>query len=398
MRPEDIITEWQKCRESIGRLDDYLLKIRLLGVSVFTLLFIAIAGVVTTVAEKKISIAASASSTFMFALIALLLFIATIYVLDRYYERLLLAAVLRASRLETHQLQGFRVGLTTEIEFQKDQFSKPKWWARFARASLMVNIAYFFMLAIVIIEYMAITWPGILTTAGLVDSAPFFFAVAIVLTLFFFSNLLLKEPNNLIQRRSKIVVSPVVLSKREIEMSMDAIATDILAWLKEKDVRCLNMISILTGARQFAEGIADRITKKQPDMEIRLFPLRVRATKDNALEDRAEVCYGKISKESLVGKATLILDDLVDSGKSLQLVKEAVRAADVREVRTAVLINKFADTAFKADFVGFDLALDKAKLAADGVADYWLFGFGMDIDESYREIDHIGWIPIMAKG
>jgi len=397
MRSEDIITEWQKCRETIGRLDDYLLKIRLLGVSVFTLLFIAIAGVITSIGDKKISIAASTSSTFMFALIALLLFIATIYILDRYYERLLLAAVLRASRLETHQLQGFRVGLTTEIEFQKDQSDKPKWWTRFARASLMVNIAYFFMLGIVIIEYMAITWPAILTMSGVVESAPFFISVIFVVALFFFANLLLKEPNNLIQKRSKIVVSPVILSKREIDMSMDAVTSDILAWLKDKDVRCINVISILTGSRQFTDGVITRIAEKAPDIVIRLFPLRVKATKDNAIEGKAEVYYGKVSKESLAGRATLILDDLVDSGTTLQLVKESVHHAEVNDVKTAVLINKFRDTQLKADLVGFDLALDKSKLAADGIDDYWLFGFGMDIDESYREIDHIGWIPIMAK-
>ena len=62
-------------------------------------------------------------------------------------------------------------------------------------------------------------------------------------------------------------------------------------------------------------------------------------------------------------------------------------------VKTAVLINKYFDNHYiKADFIGINLGLMKSKLKEMGIKDYWLFGYGMDLDGEYRDIEHIGWI------
>jgi hypoxanthine-guanine phosphoribosyltransferase len=92
---------------------------------------------------------------------------------------------------------------------------------------------------------------------------------------------------------------------------------------------------------------------------------------------------------------TLIVDDLVDSGKTLAFLKG--RLTGTGEIKTAVLIRKFGEESGPVDFCGFDLNLDREALAQKGLADYWLFGYGMDLDGAQRELDHIGWVGIRKE-
>jgi hypoxanthine phosphoribosyltransferase len=386
MHAENIIAEWKECRDTIGRFDSYLLKIRLVGVSVFTLLFTAITGIMGSGSGA----AAFSHRAFVYSLIALLLFIATIYILDRYYERMLLVAVLRASRLEAHQLGGFRIGLTTEIEFQKDQLDKPHWSAKFTKASLMVNLAYGLMLAIVMVEYLGIL--GQLPSGNPLDSVLFAVFVTTVVVIFTISNSLLTEPSRLIASRAKVVTSPVVVSRAEIDASIEHVARLVCSWLDAHNIDKVNVVSILTGGRQFTESLLKRLKDLKPALSVGLFPIRVAATAGNVATGDARISYGRLSQKLLGQRPTLIVDDLVDSGATIALVKRLVANAGVGDIRAAVLINKYACTEHQADFVGLDLALKKDKLRENEISDYWLFGFGMDIDGAYREIDYIGWV------
>lgn len=390
MHTENILSEWRECRDTISRFDGYLLKTRLLGISVFAIVYTAIA---VFMAESG-SLWVFPHASFMYALIALQLFIATIYMIDRYYERMLLVAVLRASRLEAHQFEDFRVGLTTEIEFQKGQFDKPHWSAKFARASSMVNLAYGSMLALVIVEFMAMTWKSLHHSAGVLKAMPFGVSAMAVMIVFVVSNRLLREQKALIQKRLRVVSSPVVYSKVEIDAAVDHVACQICEWMHAKEIKTLNVISILTGARPFTEGLLSRMREIDPGVDFRVVPVRIEATRNNVAEGKAKICYGYPDLERLGNIPTIIVDDLVDTGSSLKLMQETLESLGTVDAKTAVLINKYAGAKFEADFVGFDLGLKKEDLVQRGISDYWLFGFGMDIDGAYRELEHIGWVPI----
>ena len=138
MKFKNIVKEWEECRNTVTRFDNYLLRLRLLGFSVFTLIFTSITGAIGGKEEEM----TFNPTAILFAVIILGLFVLAIYILDRYYERMLLVAVLRASRLESHRLEGFRIGLTTEIEFQKQQMQKKLGHKVFSKASQMVDFVY----------------------------------------------------------------------------------------------------------------------------------------------------------------------------------------------------------------------------------------------------------------
>lgn len=88
----------------------------------------------------------------------------------------------------------------------------------------------------------------------------------------------------------------------------------------------------------------------------------------------------KAPRTPLHGRDVLIVDDILDEGKTLVMVRDWCLAQGAASVRIAVLAEKKHDRCvpgFKADFVGVE------------VADRYVYGFGMDYYEQGRSLDAI---------
>jgi hypoxanthine phosphoribosyltransferase len=97
---------------------------------------------------------------------------------------------------------------------------------------------------------------------------------------------------------------------------------------------------------------------------------------------RSRIDTGEFSDDfchSMEGNNVLIVDDVFDTGESLQSVWEAVNIFGPKTIKTAVLINKYKqrDCEIKPDFVGFN------------VADKFIVGYGMDYNNYYRNLTDI---------
>lgn len=387
MKTERVISEWKECRNTIGRFDNYLLRLRLLGFSIFTLLFTAIVGAGGT----KKGISAFTPEALLFVILTLTLFVLAIYILDRYYERMLLIAVYRASYLEAHRLEGFRIGLTTEIEFQKEKISRRMLRSNFLKASQMVNFVYALIFITMWIQYFILS-------KRIEQSTYYDFILGVVIIivtlLAIAAHMLLNEPGILISLRSKVVKSPVVMSREEIKYSVKRIASEINKWITSENANELHIISVLSGARPFTEDLIKEL--EHYEMSIFLHVVRIEATKEIEHLDECRLVYGVIDS-SIEGRLVLVVDDLLDSGRTLQKVKDIVKDNGVKSIKTAVLINKYIGSHVNADFIGLNLGLNKNELITKGIDDYWLFGYGMDLDGQYRDIEHIGWIEKKNK-
>lgn len=262
----------------------------------------------------------------------------TIYVLDRYYERMLLISVLRASSLEAHYLEEFQIGLTTELEFNKDIST---------RASSNINLIYILMLASIILEFICIWLYTNLEFSYLV------FMMLVVVSICFVANFVnkqLDQPNELIRLRRKIVTSPIIISKNEINISVERISKEIYEWFESAPGRELNVITILEGGRRFSESIVSQLLKNN-DIKVNLRNLKIESKGQINPVDNPELIYGLLSPDSLSRNPTVIIDDLVDSGRTLDYVKKMVMDGSPSEIKVAVLINKYAENISMADFV-----------------------------------------------
>ena len=134
---------------------------------------------------------------------------------------------------------------------------------------------------------------------------------------------------------------------------------------------------IAEGARRFAAALVDALGEARERVET--LTVRARRTRGSAL---VGVEVDEIDPRVLEDAELLVIDDIADEGLTLEAVMRLVRAQRPRSVRIAVLVSKHERraTELRLDYVGFE------------VKQGWVVGFGMDLDERYRELDHLALV------
>jgi len=81
------------------------------------------------------------------------------------------------------------------------------------------------------------------------------------------------------------------------------------------------------------------------------------------------------------GKEVLLLEDIIDTGRTIKRLKEELMKMRPRSLRTVCLLDKPSrrDVDMKADYVGFE------------IEDRFVVGYGLDCDEKYR------YLPFIAE-
>jgi hypoxanthine phosphoribosyltransferase len=92
-----------------------------------------------------------------------------------------------------------------------------------------------------------------------------------------------------------------------------------------------------------------------------------------------ELAWRVTPSAAVAGRVVLVLDDILDEGKTLAAVREALLASGARRVLFAVIADKDIGRAkpLKADFVGVTLP------------NRYVFGFGMDVGGAWRNLPEI---------
>jgi hypoxanthine phosphoribosyltransferase len=82
------------------------------------------------------------------------------------------------------------------------------------------------------------------------------------------------------------------------------------------------------------------------------------------------------------GREVLLVDDILESGRTLAFAKDLLAARGAAKVSSAVLLEKPGKRAvnIKADYVGFECP------------DYFVVGYGMDVAHAYRQLPYVGVI------
>jgi hypoxanthine phosphoribosyltransferase len=84
----------------------------------------------------------------------------------------------------------------------------------------------------------------------------------------------------------------------------------------------------------------------------------------------------------VAGRDVLLIDDILESGKTLKFTRDLILSRGARSVHIAVLLDKRRrrQTGLEADFVGFDCP------------DRFVVGYGMDAGHFFRELPFVGVI------
>ena len=158
-----------------------------------------------------------------------------------------------------------------------------------------------------------------------------------------------------------------VISPEQIESRLDELAAEIIALYKGKP---LVVICVLKGGFMFFSNLVRRLSDCQPELDfVRL------ASYGNDTQAHA-ITFSKDVEISLKDKHVLIVEDIVDTGRSMDFLCRQLEARGARSLRLAVLLDKTErrEVMVKVDFVGFTLPGG------------FLVGYGLDYAEKYREL------------
>ena len=79
------------------------------------------------------------------------------------------------------------------------------------------------------------------------------------------------------------------------------------------------------------------------------------------------------------GRHILLVEDILDTGRTLAYLLEVLTARKPASIRSCVLVRKpTQEVQVKADYVGFD------------IPDDWVVGYGLDFDDRFRALPFIG--------
>lgn len=86
--------------------------------------------------------------------------------------------------------------------------------------------------------------------------------------------------------------------------------------------------------------------------------------------------------EDIAGRNVLIVEDIIDSGLTLAYLKEYLAKRNPKSIKIVTMLSKPArrKADLEADYTGFV------------IDDMFIVGYGLDIDQKYRNLPYISWI------
>ena len=163
----------------------------------------------------------------------------------------------------------------------------------------------------------------------------------------------------------------VLFSTETIAARLDEMATEITAFYTGKP---LTVLAILNGSLVFAADLLRRI-----HLPLHFECLQV-ASYHGGLESSGVVTFLQNTLPDLKKRHVLVLDDILDTGRTLHAVKlKLLQEAKPADVRVAVLLSKRKERAepMEADYVGFQ------------IEDEFAIGYGLDYEGRYRNLPEV---------
>jgi hypoxanthine phosphoribosyltransferase len=163
----------------------------------------------------------------------------------------------------------------------------------------------------------------------------------------------------------------VLVSDAEIKKRLKKLGAEIMELYGEQEI---TVIAVINGAILFTADLLRNI-----DNPIRLDCIRISSYRNETRSTDKPQVLGNLSLD-LSNRHVLLIDDILDTGKTLSLIVSMIKKLHPASVRTCVLLDKRGrrEVEFEADFVGFQ------------IPDKFVVGYGLDFAERYRNLPCIG--------
>ena len=167
-------------------------------------------------------------------------------------------------------------------------------------------------------------------------------------------------------------VIDVMISAKAIAARIEELSRDIAQEFADTDK--LVVVGLLRGSFVF---IADLV--RELDLPIEVDFLEA-SSYGNAMESSREVRILKDLLGAIEGRDVLVVEDIVDTGHTLDHVTKLLRSKNPARLKTIALLDKPSrrEADFSADWIGFE------------IPDEFVVGYGIDFAQRNRNLPFIG--------
>ncbi|MDO4284650.1 MAG: hypoxanthine phosphoribosyltransferase [Eubacteriales bacterium] len=147
---------------------------------------------------------------------------------------------------------------------------------------------------------------------------------------------------------------------------------------KDYEGKQVHLVGILKGASFFMCELAKRIT-----VPVSIDFMSVSSYGGGTVSS-GRVKIVKDLDDSLEGKNVVIVEDIIDSGRTLNYLEKVLRERGVESIRFCTLLDKPERRVvdLHVDYTGFR------------IPDEFVVGYGMDYDQKYRNLPYIGVVEL----
>ena len=166
----------------------------------------------------------------------------------------------------------------------------------------------------------------------------------------------------------------------DVLLSEDVINTRIRELAAQIDAdyagESVTLLCTLKGAVFFACELAKRIT-------IPVFMEFIQTASYEGTQSTGTVSMKlDIPEEDVAGKHLIIIEDVIDTGRTLSVVKEMMLKRNPASLKICTLLDKHECRVvpFEGDYIGFTIGNE------------FVVGYGLDFDQKYRNLPYVGVI------
>ncbi len=162
-----------------------------------------------------------------------------------------------------------------------------------------------------------------------------------------------------------------LIAENEIKRRIDVLANEILEEMKEKEFM---VIFLLKGALVFAADLCRRLP-----VALEIESLNVSSYK-GGMESSGVIEFLDTRFPDVKGRSVLLIDDILDTGRTLHTVSNKLNEMGVSQLRRCVLLSKDK----KRDV---DVGVEHVAFT---IGDEFVVGYGLDYKGKYRNLPYVG--------
>ena len=161
----------------------------------------------------------------------------------------------------------------------------------------------------------------------------------------------------------------ILINESNLDKRIEELANEIMRDYKDED---LVFVGVLKGAAVFMIELAKKI-KNSVEFEF------IQVESYQGTESTGKIKLKQDLIDKIEGRNIIIIEDIVDTGRTLEYLREYIKKHNPKSVKVCTLLSKPSRriVELNIDYIGFS------------IPDEFVIGFGMDYDQKYRNLPYI---------